>query len=133
MPAENTAQSRINDFLQYLTRKNTLTALIVIYAIAGFYVVATTDLSAMGLINTLDEQALAFGIGVGLAQIKFSKALPGEPLLGYFALVVIGVAVVGAYNVFETKLTYEAYMASMTPYVAALSIAKGLFANNSRS
>lgn len=122
----------MNALLSYLTRKNTLTALIVLYAVVGFYVVATTDLSAMGLINTLDQQAIAFGVGVGLANVKFTKALPGEPLLGYFALVVIGVAVVGAYNVFDTKLTYEAYMASMTPYVAGLSIAKGLFANNAR-
>lgn len=121
------------DLLQYLTRRNTLTALVVIYALVGIYVVATTDLSAMGLINTLDEQAVAFGVGVGLAQIKFAKALPGEPLLGYYALVVIGVAVVGAYNVVDTRLTYEAYMASMTPYVAGLAIAKGLYANNART
>lgn len=124
---------RINEYLQYLTRKNVLTALVVIYAAVGLYVVQTTDLSIMGLINLLDEQALAFGVGVGLAQIKFAKALPGEPLLGYFALVVIGVAVIGAIHVFDTSMTYEAYMASMTPYVAALSIAKGLFANNTRS
>lgn len=122
----------MNNVLQYLTRHNTLTALIVIYAAVGLYVVATTDLAIMGLINLLDEQALAFGIGVGLAQIKFQRALPGEPLLGYFALVVVGVAVVGAWHVLDTSMTYEAYMQSMTPYVAALSIAKGLFANNAR-
>lgn len=117
----------------YLTQKNVVTALLGIYVIVGLLKVCGLgdgDLTLAGLVNLLDVQIAAYGIGAGLATITFAKAAPGEPLLGFAALLVLGYAVAGAVQVLADSLTFEAYLKTMDIPFAGLAIGKGLFAHN---
>lgn len=121
----------MSKILEYLTKSNTALAVFAAFLLVGVYVVFKTDLTAMGLAAILQVQAIALGIGVGLAQIKFTKAVPGEPVLGAYALLVIVVVVIGGIEVLSAPLTYEGWVTQVSPWVAGLFVAKGLFANNS--
>lgn len=124
----------LSDLLKYLTRNNVLSALLLIYLAIGLVIVATTSLDILGLMAILNGIAVSYGIGVGLASIKFTRALPGEQLLGIFGLIVLAVAVVAGIEVItgnEPSLAaYETYIAGMTPWIAGLAIGKGLHAHN---
>lgn len=116
--------------LLYLTRSNTALFVFGVFLAIGVYVVFATDLTAMGLVGILQPQALALGLGIGLANIQFKRALPGEPVLGGYALLVLVVVGVGAIEVLSAPLTYEAWVSQVSPWVAGLFVAKGIFANN---
>lgn len=122
----------MNRFLLYLTRKNIVTALVLLYVAIGAVKVLAGDLTLPALVSLLDVQVAALAIGAGLAGISFAKAAPGEPLLGIAAVLVLAYALVGAIQVLTSSLTFEAYLKLMDVPVAGLAIGKGIAANNGK-
>jgi len=116
--------------LKFLTQSNTALVVFAAFVLIGVYVVFVTPLTAMGLVSLLQLQAVALGVGIGAAQIKFTKATAGEPVLGAYVLLVIVAVIVGGIEVLSAPLTYEGWVNEVSPWVAGLFVAKGLFANN---
>lgn len=120
-----------NKLCASLTQNNTVTALLVIFVGVGLGKLIVGQLTFPHLVNLLDVQIAAYGIGAGLATIKFKKAVPGEPLLGFLSILVVGAAIIMGVQVLLDSLTYEAYLNDMAAPFAGLAIGKGLFAHNS--
>lgn len=118
--------------LQYLTRKNVVTALVLLYVAIGAVKVLAGDLTLSALVSLMDVQVAALAIGAGLAGISFAKASSGEPILGIAAVLVLAYAVVGAIQVLTSSLIFEAYLRLMDLPVAGLAIGKGIAANNGK-
>lgn len=115
---------------RWLTTSNLVSAILLAELLVGVYVVATTDLALIQLWGLLDEQALAYGIATGLAGIAFAKAKAVEPLVSLAALYVCFVVGTTLFDVLTSKVTYEAGILAISPWVAGLAIGKGLVANN---
>lgn len=120
----------MTEYLTYLTRRNIATALILTYVAIGAVVVITGGMTLEALVQLLDAPVAALVVGAGLTTIAFTRAAPGETVLGIAALLVIAYAIIGAIQVVSTDLTFEAYLKLMDLPVAGLAIGKGLFANN---
>jgi len=116
---------------EYLTQRNLVTFLILLFTGIGLVKVATGDLELATVISLLDVPVAALAVGAGLATIKFTKATAGEPILGIAAILILGYAVAGAVQVFVDDLTFEAYLRVLEVPLAGLAVGKGLFANNS--
>ena len=119
--------------LSYMTQKNTVTFLILLFVGVGLFKVANGTIALQNLVSLLDVQVAALAAGAGLASIKFTKATAGEPILGIAVILVLAYALIGAVQVVTTSLTFEAYLKLMELPVAGLAIGKGLFANNAKA
>lgn len=114
----------------WLTTANFVSAILLAELLVGLYVVATTDLAILGLWGLLDEQALAYGIATGLAGIAFTKGKALEPLVILATLYVVFVVGSTLFDVLTSKVTFEAGVVVISPWVAGLAIGKGIVANN---
>lgn len=123
----------IKDALSYITQKNIVVTLILLLVGVGIANVFAGDLELAALAKLLGIPVAGLAAGAGLSTIQFTKAAPGEPILGIAILLVLAYAIAGAVQVLTNDLEFPEYVKLIDLPVAGLAVGKGLFANNSHT
>lgn len=123
--------NRFQDFLQYVTKKNTATALILFMVATAMYSVLVGNITLSEAVALLDLPVTGLVIGAGLTGIAFTKARGVEEILGIAVVLILVYAVVGMIQVFTSDLTIEAYLKLLDLPAFGMAIGKGAAANNS--
>lgn len=117
--------------LQFLTRSNTATFLILLLIGVGIEQTFANDISLTTMAEQLAIPVGALAAGAGLSTIAFRRAHAGEQILGIPVLLVAIYGVVGAIQVVLGSLPFTEYMGVIQLPAAGVALGKGLFANNS--